>query len=80
MGKNGCGKSLLLKTIADTCYIDNYGASALTWKRDRYSRLNDTTLQWSGRDVFYLDNEYIQNFHNCVSPICLVGGNLSHND
>lgn len=66
IGKNGCGKSLLLKTIADECYIDNYGASALTWKRDRYSRLSDTNLQWSGRDVFYLDNEYMQNFNNCV--------------
>lgn len=78
VGKNGCGKSLLLNTISEYCLVDEVGASkysSLDYKRhctfnsdnrfkQRYTEdLSTIDLDWSGMQVFHLTSKYFTNDH-----------------
>jgi len=68
-GVNGKGKSLLMKTLAEFCMVDEIGASTHQWyglRKDRYSKLTSFKCDWSGDTVFYLDDNYCQDYHTNV--------------
>lgn len=68
-GANGKGKSLLMKTLAEFCMVDEIGASTHQWyglRKDQYSKLTKFKCQWSGDSAFYLDDNYCQDWHTNV--------------
>lgn len=56
MGRNGCGKSYLLKVLAKHCNIDQNGASKTSISEIR-ENTNKDVVEWSGRSAFLINTD-----------------------
>lgn len=70
-GSNGIGKSLLIKSIAEKCLIDDLGFSDIknfdsqkySHYKKQYARASTIKVDWDMSDCFFIGDYHIQDWH-----------------
>jgi len=77
LGKNGCGKSLLVKTISEHCMIDDVGSSnIINYDKKRYKEISDITVNWDKNPVMFINHNYLFDWYTNMSYEMTTGARI----